>query len=211
MYGGNSQPLDLSVSNENYLTEPGVYEGVLESVEAVDTKSGKPALVFKFSGSQVDIVGDGQTSPVPNSVKGSASMYELEHDTLERIQNQKNRIGVIMARFVGEQAASNMVGVVDWDSYRRWVINTLANRYKNVPVVFKLVPNTYNQDKPSVNFPNYKGAVALKSEVKTSFGLSSKELSDAQQLKALRAKINSASTGSSTSVSAQSSGDSPIY
>lgn len=214
MYG-NQAKMDLSVSEENYLSEPGVYEGRLESVTAAETKKGKPALIFKFVGRQVTVTGEGQTAPVENAVEGSASLYELPKTDEVQIENQMNRVGVIMSRFVGDETAKNIVGVTDWDSYRKWVINTLGVRYKNVPVVFKMVPDTYNQDNPGVKFPQYKGGMVLKTDVKPSFGLSSKEITEAQQLKLLRANIAAAKAAGTSSVAVQVSGsderESPIY
>lgn len=144
MYG---QQNNLDLKEQNRLFEPGVFDGFLHNVEERDTTTGKPILVFEFQNT------DGRIF--------DHSEWPIEDGDPKRLKNQMERIGVIMSRFVDEAKITNMTGVTDWLTYRRFVINTLGNSYKNVPISFKLVPNNWDEDNPKVQFPLYKGGMVL--------------------------------------------------
>jgi hypothetical protein len=213
MYG-QTNAIDLTESQGgNYLSKPGVYEGKIKSIEAKDTKAGKPALVFSFEGKEVNVTGEGTTELVPNGSSGEFNHYELQQTDPTKAQNQINRIGVMMLRYAPADVVKAQAGVTDWDSYRRFVVNTCQPQLANTVIVFKVVPNVYDPENPGIQFPRYKGAMVKKTDVKPGFGLSDTEKSDLKILEDLRAKQRqvSQSAANSNPDLAPGSDDNPLF
>ncbi len=186
MYGQQ----DLDLQERNGLYEPGVFNGVLHSVEERDTTTQKPILVFSMKAE------DGRIF--------DHTEWPVENGDTKKLKNQMERIGIIMSRFVDKSKITNMTGVSDWLSYRRFVINTLGNSYKNVPITFKLVPNNYDEDNPRVQFPLYKGGLVLQNSERE-LKLSKNEEEEVVKYKKLLAKKlgNEENAGSMPSVTEQ--------
>lgn len=214
MYG-QTNAIDLTESQGgNYIYKPGVYEGKIKSIEAKDTKTGKPALVFNFEGREVVVTGDGTTEVVSGGSSGEFSHYEMPQTDPTKAQNQINRVGVIMLRYAPGDVVKAMAGVSDWDSYRRFVVNTCSPQLANTTIVFKLVPNVWDPENPGIQFPKYKGAMVKKADVKPGFKLSDNELADAKTLEDLRAKqrqVSSAAANSNPSNLPGNSDDNPLF
>ncbi len=202
MYGGEQIDLEES-SSSNYINDPGVYEGVLKEIKKYETKSGSPAIVFVFEGFPVTIIADGSTKKIESGSTGEISIFEMPQSDPDKAKKQMERIGVIMKRFISEQIVKGMAGVTDWETYRDFIINQLKGKFEKIPVVFKVTADVWDSSNPGVSIPKYKGAVTLKSKVTSSFGLSSKELTEVNTLASLRAQKAQQTTSSPGTVAQQ--------
>lgn len=169
MYGNSNLNLEEKAPVD-FITEPGIYTGIIESVtQGTHPATGSPVIHFLLKAD------DGRTH----------DYFEFEQTDVNKIGNQQNRLAVILSRFVAkDQVERSFQNVNSFDALGKWVINTLGNTFKGVKIVFKLVANVYNPEKPRVVVPLYKGAIA-RADAAKDLKFSKKELEDNKRFEEL--------------------------